>query len=226
MRKVWYLLAILLVEITGATHVGAQNGCSILDLKVNHPSPVIVNQTFALAISIIVGCTIDSYVRSDITATFGSLTVRSSLIDQNATVARTGTYVHRIVLTAIGNWSLDGEMYIMGTVSQSPLAVSTYHYNINVAPEVPLTNNQTVTSESVCQTATTTLTQSVNFTVTQTTSFTGTVWVENSNSTTVTSTITQDAQLISPEAIYSVAAVMAVLFLVVLIGVIIGRKTD
>jgi hypothetical protein len=222
MRKLWCLLAILLVQAVGITHVAAQYGCSISDLKVDHPSPVTVNQTFELAISINVGCKIDSYVRSDITATFGTLSVQSSLIDRNSTVASTGTYVHRLVLTAIGNWSLDGAMYIMGTVSQSPLAVTTYHYNINVAPQVPLISNQTETS--VCDNATTTLTESVSLTITQVTSFTSTVWF--TNSTTETSTITESIQLVSPETLYSVAAILAVLFLIVLIAVIIGRRRD
>ncbi|HUK51381.1 MAG TPA: hypothetical protein VLV18_10120 [Terriglobales bacterium] len=222
MRKLWYLLAVLLLQLSTVVHVNAQNGCIISDLQIIRPSPVTVNQPFDLGISIIVGCAIDSYVRSDITASFGSLSIQSSLIDRNATVARTGTYVHQLVLTEIGNWSLDGEMYIMGTVSQSPLAVTTYHYNINVAPQVPLVSNQTVTS--VCGNATTTMTESVSLTVTQTTSFTSTVWF--TNSTMETSTITESVQLISPETLYIVAAVLAVLFLVVLIGVIVGRRND
>ena len=225
MRKVCYFLVILLLQLASITAVNAQYGCSILDLKVKYPSPVAVGQTFAVAISITVGCAIESYLRSDIAASLGSLSVKSSLTDTNGTFAHSGTYIHQLTLTAVGDWSLDGAVYILDSPGQTTLASSMYHYNINVLPEVPM-NNQTSTTESICQPTSTTVTQTINFILTQTTSFTSTIWIETPNSTTVTSTITTDTQLISNETIYSTAAVLTVLLLVALIAIIVGRRND
>jgi hypothetical protein len=68
MRKAWYLLVIVLLQITSITGVNAQNGCSILNAKVEYPSPVSVDQTFAVAISM--DALSRCYFRSNVENTF------------------------------------------------------------------------------------------------------------------------------------------------------------
>ena len=225
MRKVWYLLAILLLQITGIASVNAQYGCSILDMKVSYPSPVSVDQTFTVGVSITVGCAINSYLRSDISANLGTLSVQSSLTDSNGTFAHTGTYLHQLTLTSVGDWSVQGAVYIIDSLAKTTLAASMYHYNINVFPQVSL-NNETVTTESICQPVTVTSTQTFDFTTTQTTSYASTIWIQTENTTTVTSTITTQMQLISNTTLYTAAAVLTVLLMVVLVGTIVGRRAD
>jgi len=225
MRKVWYLLTIMLLQAASIASVNAQYGCSILDMKVRYPSPVSVNQTFTVAVSVTVGCAIESYLRSDISATLGTLSIQSTLTDSNGTFAHTGTYIHQLTLTAVGIWSVQGAVYVIDSLAQTTLAASMYHYNINVLPQVPL-NNQTVTTESICQPVTATTTQTVDLTAIQTTSYTSTIWIQTENTTTLTSTITIQTPLISNTTLYTAAAVLTVLLLVVLVGAIVGRRTD
>lgn len=223
LRKSWYLLPVLLLCIGSGTHAYAQGGCSIVNSKVNYPSPVYVGQPFTITVTVTVWCSIQSYIRSDITASLGSSLAESMLTDKNSTVAQSGSYLNQLTLTAAGNWSLDGAILIMDFYNNQ-LASSNYHYNINVLPAGSVTTQTLSTSETVNE-STTTVTQTLSSTVTLTTSLT--VTVETPTPTTVTSMITTTNESIFNDTTYSsLVIVLVILFVAALIGLIVRRRTE
>ena len=218
------LVLVLVLYIGSASRAHAQGGCSIVNLKVNYPSPVSVGQLFAVTVAVVVWCAIPSFVRSDLVASLGSLSVKSTLTDTSATFAQSGVHLHELTLMEAGNWSLDGSLFIIDSYYRNPIASATYHYVINVQPA--LVTQTSTTTETIVEPANqsaTTITQIMNLTTTQT--MNQTITIETPTPTTVTSILTTTAQLITGDQInVSLIVVLAVLLLAVLIGLIVKRS--
>jgi len=213
---------VLILYVGNATHAYAQGGCSIVNLKVTYPSHVSVGQMFAVTVAVVVWCAIPSFIRSDLVASLGSLSVTSSLTDMNTTYAQSGVHLHELTLMRAGNWSLDGQFFVIDSYYRNPIASAAYHYVINVQPAVVM--QISTTTETIIEPANqsaTTIIQVMNQTTTQTMNQTITL----ETPTTMTSLLTTTAQIVSSDEInVSLIVVLVVLFLAVLIGLIAKRS--